>query len=160
GFDCNQSHWPTLDSLITALFSIGDYLSCLYMIWRAFELDPDYIRGHVFKQYIYTNHACFIETFKCVHSECTFRPDQPIPPEYEHAILDEAFSLRTKSCAEDQFLVRSWETSGDKDARAVRMGALRQNSWEELGSRLMDLYEQIHEEQLQPRVVSEESVLY
>uniref|UniRef100_A0A8D8PYN5 Calcineurin-binding protein cabin-1 n=2 Tax=Cacopsylla melanoneura TaxID=428564 RepID=A0A8D8PYN5_9HEMI len=149
GFQCNESHWPTLDNLITALFSIGDYLSCLYMIWRAFELDADYVKGHVFKQYISTNHACFIETFKCIHAECTFGPDQPIPVEYEHLILDTAFALRTNACAEDQFLVRSWEKPAESNKRtAVRLNELSENSWEELGTKLMQLYEQIDQEEI------------
>lgn len=78
----------------------------------------------------------------------TFGPDQPIPIEYEHLILDAAFDLRTKACSEDQFLSRPWEQTAKRRVDYVRFCKLKENSWEELGQRMLELYEQIDQEKI------------
>ncbi|XP_066499706.1 calcineurin-binding protein cabin-1 isoform X2 [Hoplias malabaricus] len=95
GLRCNPDHWPCLDSLITVLYTLSDYSSCLYFICKALEKDIGYTKGRVFKEKIFEEQPCLrrdsirmftkIDMMVC-HGE--------IDKEEAHSIVEEALELR------------------------------------------------------------------
>uniref|UniRef100_A0A669PZQ2 Calcineurin binding protein 1 n=1 Tax=Phasianus colchicus TaxID=9054 RepID=A0A669PZQ2_PHACC len=53
GLRCNPDHWPCLDNLITILYTLSDYPTCLYFICKALEKDCLYSKGLVLKEKIF-----------------------------------------------------------------------------------------------------------
>ncbi|KPJ15518.1 Calcineurin-binding protein cabin-1 [Papilio machaon] len=49
----NPSHWPCIDKIITLLLGLDYKDECIIAIYDALQLDPDYLRGLVYRKYIY-----------------------------------------------------------------------------------------------------------
>ncbi|KAF7239787.1 Calcineurin-binding protein cabin-1, partial [Varanus komodoensis] len=58
GLSCNPDHWPCLDNLITVLYTLSDYTTCLYFICKALERDCQYSKGLVIKEKIFEEQPC------------------------------------------------------------------------------------------------------
>uniref|UniRef100_A0A8B9CD34 Calcineurin binding protein 1 n=1 Tax=Anser brachyrhynchus TaxID=132585 RepID=A0A8B9CD34_9AVES len=58
GLRCNPDHWPCLDNLITILYTLSDYTTCLYFICKALEKDCLYSKGLVLKEKIFEEQPC------------------------------------------------------------------------------------------------------
>jgi calcineurin-binding protein cabin-1 len=63
GLRCSPRHWPCLDNLVTILYVLNDYVPCLLYIARAFELDPDFAKGLVFRDKIMAEQPSIIDDF-------------------------------------------------------------------------------------------------
>uniref|UniRef100_A0A8C3DGM8 Calcineurin binding protein 1 n=1 Tax=Corvus moneduloides TaxID=1196302 RepID=A0A8C3DGM8_CORMO len=74
GLRCNPDHWPCLDNLITILYTLSDYTTCLYFICKALEKDCLYSKGLVLKEKIFEEQPClrkdslrmFLKWWKCL----------------------------------------------------------------------------------------------
>uniref|UniRef100_A0A8C8ZFQ1 Calcineurin binding protein 1 n=1 Tax=Prolemur simus TaxID=1328070 RepID=A0A8C8ZFQ1_PROSS len=74
GLRCNPDHWPCLDNLITVLYTLSDYTTCLYFICKALEKDCRYSKGLVLKEKIFEEQPClrkdslrmFLRCWKCL----------------------------------------------------------------------------------------------
>uniref|UniRef100_A0A8C3W1J3 Calcineurin binding protein 1 n=1 Tax=Catagonus wagneri TaxID=51154 RepID=A0A8C3W1J3_9CETA len=74
GLRCNPDHWPCLDNLITVLYTLSDYTTCLYFICKALEKDCRYSKGLVLKEKIFEEQPClrkdslrmFLKCWKCL----------------------------------------------------------------------------------------------
>ncbi|XP_045220256.2 calcineurin-binding protein cabin-1 isoform X6 [Macaca fascicularis] len=74
GLQCNPDHWPCLDNLITVLYTLSDYTTCLYFICKALEKDCRYSKGLVLKEKIFEEQPClrkdslrmFLKCWKCL----------------------------------------------------------------------------------------------
>ncbi|XP_013173457.1 PREDICTED: calcineurin-binding protein cabin-1-like [Papilio xuthus] len=53
GVQRNPSHWPCIDKIITLLLGLDYKDECIIVIYDALQLDPDYLRGLVYRKYIY-----------------------------------------------------------------------------------------------------------
>ncbi|GBP11673.1 Calcineurin-binding protein cabin-1 [Eumeta japonica] len=53
GVERNPRHWPCLDKIVTLLFGLKQYEDCIDTIHDALQLDPGYLRGLVYRKYIY-----------------------------------------------------------------------------------------------------------
>lgn len=65
----NPNHWPSLDSIITATYAIGDYMSALLYISQGLKLDPNYSKGIILKEQIFKEHPAWVQDFKLFYPE-------------------------------------------------------------------------------------------
>ncbi|XP_017772871.1 PREDICTED: calcineurin-binding protein cabin-1-like [Nicrophorus vespilloides] len=95
GLDCNDSHWPCLDQLISVLFGIGDTIACLEYISKALNLDPYYVKGIVVRKRIYENNPATQEYYMKFNPSSLDEPvvNVDITEEEENAYLEEIEKL-------------------------------------------------------------------
>ncbi|CAG9793211.1 unnamed protein product [Diatraea saccharalis] len=53
GVDRNPKHWPCLDKIVTLLMGLDYKEECIATIHDTLQLDPDYLRGLVYRKHIY-----------------------------------------------------------------------------------------------------------
>ncbi|KAJ9590538.1 hypothetical protein L9F63_016440, partial [Diploptera punctata] len=97
GLRCSSQHWPCLDSLITVLYVLNDYIPCLLYISRAFELDPDFLKGQVLRDKIIEEQPSIIDDFNayCKGNELG-QPNGDYDREIGKEIIQEALDMREK----------------------------------------------------------------
>uniref|UniRef100_A0A670ZW54 Calcineurin-binding protein cabin-1 n=1 Tax=Pseudonaja textilis TaxID=8673 RepID=A0A670ZW54_PSETE len=122
GLACNPDHWPCLDNLITLLYTLSDYTTCLYFICKALERDNCYSKGLVIKEKIFEEQPCLrrdsLRMFLKGASET-------------QTILEEALELRRKRQA---LMARKTEP----DLKLAQPISLF--TWKSLGESLMATY--------------------
>uniref|UniRef100_A0A8C6YEF5 Calcineurin-binding protein cabin-1 n=1 Tax=Naja naja TaxID=35670 RepID=A0A8C6YEF5_NAJNA len=122
GLACNPDHWPCLDNLITVLYTLSDYTTCLYFICKALEKDNCYSKGLVIKEKIFEEQPCLrrdsLRMFLKGASET-------------QTILEEALELRRKRQA---LMARKTEP----DLKLAQPISLF--TWKSLGESLMATY--------------------
>lgn len=57
GADRNPKHWPCLDKIVTLLFGLDYKEECISVIYDTLQLDPGYMRGLVYRKYIFTTYS-------------------------------------------------------------------------------------------------------
>ncbi|XP_050312415.1 calcineurin-binding protein cabin-1-like isoform X8 [Anthonomus grandis grandis] len=112
GLECNESHWPCLDSLISVLYAIRDTISCNCYIGKALSLDPDYIKGHVLRKQIYQDNPAAEEYYCQLNPDHTSEPEAiEIEPEEAEKVLNEAETLCQRvSEVEASLITKPWGT--------------------------------------------------
>ncbi|XP_045145500.1 calcineurin-binding protein cabin-1 [Echinops telfairi] len=97
GLRCNPDHWPCLDNLVTILYTLSDYTTCLYFICKALERDCRYSKGLVLKEKILQEQPCLRKDSLRMFLRCDMSiHDASVSPAETQAILDEALGLRRK----------------------------------------------------------------
>nr|XP_020763084.1 calcineurin-binding protein cabin-1 [Odocoileus virginianus texanus] len=97
GLRCNPDHWPCLDNLITVLYTLGDYTTCLYFICKALEKDCCYSKGLVLKEKIFQEQPCLRQDSLRMFLKCDMSIHEvSVSPAESQAIVDEALGLRRK----------------------------------------------------------------
>ncbi|XP_061458942.1 calcineurin-binding protein cabin-1 isoform X2 [Rhineura floridana] len=135
GLACNPDHWPCLDNLITVLYTLSDYTTCLYFICKALERDCRYSKGLVIKEKIFEEQPClrkdslrmFLKGDLSIH-------DVSVSPSETRTILEEALELRRKRQA---LLARKSEP----DLKLVQPIPLF--TWKCLGESLLAMYQHL-----------------
>ncbi|XP_032085830.1 calcineurin-binding protein cabin-1 isoform X5 [Thamnophis elegans] len=132
GLACNPDHWPCLDNLITVLYTLSDYTTCLYFICKALEKDNSYSKGLVIKEKIFEEQPCLrkdsIRMFlKGDLPVC----DVPVSASETQTILEEALELRRKR----QALMARKNEPDLKLAQPISLF-----TWKSLGESLMATY--------------------
>lgn len=49
----NSSHWGCIENLITVSYVLNDYVDCLYYCACGLEKDPNFLKGVVFRDYLF-----------------------------------------------------------------------------------------------------------
>ncbi|KAL5007713.1 hypothetical protein ScPMuIL_016519 [Solemya velum] len=93
GLHCNSKHWPCLDNIITILYALNNYWSCLYYISKALEQDDHYMKGHAFRNQIFSEQPSLRQDTTELWSICnpdilTFRLDREEAAEYVNEALE------------------------------------------------------------------------
>ncbi|KAG8597179.1 hypothetical protein GDO81_002185 [Engystomops pustulosus] len=97
GLQCNPDHWPCLDNLVTVLYTIYDYSTCLYFICKALERDCRYSKGLVLKEKIFEEQPCLRKDSFRMFLKCDLSiHDVDVSEEEAKRILEEALELRRK----------------------------------------------------------------
>ncbi|XP_015981616.2 calcineurin-binding protein cabin-1 isoform X1 [Rousettus aegyptiacus] len=97
GLRCNPDHWPCLDNLITVLYTLSDYTTCLYFICKALEKDCRYSKGLVLKEKIFEEQPCLRKDSLRMFLKCDMSiHDVSVSAAETQAIIDEALGLRKK----------------------------------------------------------------
>uniref|UniRef100_A0A2K5JMP6 Calcineurin-binding protein cabin-1 n=1 Tax=Colobus angolensis palliatus TaxID=336983 RepID=A0A2K5JMP6_COLAP len=116
GLRCNPDHWPCLDNLITVLYTLSDYTTCLYFICKALEKDCRYSKGLVLKEKIFEEQPCLRKDSLRMFLKCDMSiHDVSVSAAETKAIVDEALGLRKKRQAlivrekEPDLKLRLWE---------------------------------------------------
>ncbi|KAK2703789.1 hypothetical protein QYM36_017848 [Artemia franciscana] len=91
GFTATPSFWPCLDQLITLLFAIFDYVSCLYYIKAAFKMDPTFLKGHAIRDAIVKDQPTIKEDLPSMSG---LWDTYPCDEGLVHSFMEEALSLR------------------------------------------------------------------
>ncbi|XP_023247390.1 calcineurin-binding protein cabin-1 [Copidosoma floridanum] len=135
GLKCNTNHWPCLDKIITILFAIPDYISCLFYIFLALKKDPSYYKGLIFYQKIMSDSSfygrCYIH-YNNIKS-------------LELSVCDQFnFHLRDTLMDEVDNIHKQWlkkfNKSGNFKIDPIRVKSMKEYSWVELGKTLLDTY--------------------
>ncbi|XP_064337098.1 calcineurin-binding protein cabin-1 isoform X1 [Camelus dromedarius] len=97
GLRCNPDHWPCLDNLITVLYTLSDYTTCLYFICKALEKDCRYSKGLVLKEKIFEEQPCLRKDSLRMFLKCDMSiHDVSVSAAETQAIVDEALGLRRR----------------------------------------------------------------
>ncbi|KAJ6659060.1 hypothetical protein lerEdw1_019363 [Lerista edwardsae] len=97
GLVCNPDHWPCLDNLITVLYTLSDYTTCLYFICKALERDCQYSKGLVLKEKIFQEQPCLRkDSLRMFLKGDTPLQEVTVSAAEASAILEEALQLRRK----------------------------------------------------------------
>ncbi|XP_058512472.1 calcineurin-binding protein cabin-1 isoform X1 [Ochotona princeps] len=132
GLRCNPDHWPCLDNLITVLYTLGDYTTCLYFICKALEKDCRYSKGLVLKEKIFEEQPCLRKDSLRMFLQCDMSIHEvSVSPAEAQAIVDEALGLRKKRQA---LIVREKEP----DLKLVQ--PIPFLTWKCLGESLLAMY--------------------
>nr|XP_003478007.2 calcineurin-binding protein cabin-1 [Cavia porcellus] len=132
GLQCNPDHWPCLDNLITVLYTLSDYTTCLYFICKALEKDCRYSKGLVLKEKIFEEQPCLRKDSLRMFLKCDLSiHDVSVSAAESKAIVDEALGLRKKRQA---LLVREKEP----DLKLVQ--PIPFFTWKCLGESLLAMY--------------------
>ncbi|XP_074015895.1 calcineurin-binding protein cabin-1 [Numenius arquata] len=132
GLRCNPDHWPCLDNLITILYTLSDYTTCLYFICKALEKDCLYSKGLVLKEKIFEEQPCLQKDSLRMFLKCDMSIHNVNVSAAERGrIIDEALELRKKRQA---LLVRDREP----DLRLVQ--PIPFFTWKCLGEALLAMY--------------------
>ncbi|XP_063081929.1 calcineurin-binding protein cabin-1 isoform X3 [Cavia porcellus] len=132
GLQCNPDHWPCLDNLITVLYTLSDYTTCLYFICKALEKDCRYSKGLVLKEKIFEEQPCLRKDSLRMFLKCDLSiHDVSVSAAESKAIVDEALELRKKRQA---LLVREKEP----DLKLVQ--PIPFFTWKCLGESLLAMY--------------------
>ncbi|XP_031204422.1 calcineurin-binding protein cabin-1 isoform X3 [Mastomys coucha] len=132
GLRCNPDHWPCLDNLITVLYSLGDYTTCLYFICKALEKDCRYSKGLVLKEKIFEEQPCLRKDSLRMFLKCDMSiHDVSVSAAETQAIVDEALGLRKRRQA---LIVREKEP----DLKLVQ--PIPFFTWKCLGESLLAMY--------------------
>uniref|UniRef100_A0A8B9IY50 Calcineurin-binding protein cabin-1 n=1 Tax=Amazona collaria TaxID=241587 RepID=A0A8B9IY50_9PSIT len=132
GLRCNPDHWPCLDNLITILYTLSDYTTCLYFICKALEKDCLYSKGLVLKEKIFEEQPCLRKDSLRMFLKCDMSiHNVNLSAAETGRIIDEALELRKKRQA---LLVRDREP----DLRLVQ--PIPYFTWKCLGEALLAMY--------------------
>lgn len=69
GLECNPKHWPCLDQVIMLLYAMREDVSALYFISKAFQLEPDYIRGLAIRHQLYKYNKAIKEYYYILYKD-------------------------------------------------------------------------------------------
>uniref|UniRef100_A0A670ZWS4 Calcineurin-binding protein cabin-1 n=1 Tax=Pseudonaja textilis TaxID=8673 RepID=A0A670ZWS4_PSETE len=132
GLACNPDHWPCLDNLITLLYTLSDYTTCLYFICKALERDNCYSKGLVIKEKIFEEQPCLRrDSLRMFLKGDLPVCDVPVSASETQTILEEALELRRKRQA---LMARKTEP----DLKLAQPISLF--TWKSLGESLMATY--------------------
>ncbi|KAM4808088.1 calcineurin-binding protein cabin-1 [Rhinophrynus dorsalis] len=132
GLQCNPDHWPCLDNLITVLYTLSDYTTCLYFICKALEKDFRYSKGLVLKEKIFKEQPCLRKDSLRMFLKCDVSiHDVDVSEEEASRIVEEALDLRKKRQALN---VRKQEP----DLKLVQ--PIPYLTWKCLGESLLTMY--------------------
>ncbi|NXF87047.1 CABIN protein, partial [Eubucco bourcierii] len=132
GLRCNPDHWPCLDNLITILYTLSDYTTCLYFICKALEKDCLYSKGLVLKEKIFEEQPCLRKDSLRMFLKCDMSiHNVNVSAAEAGRILEEALELRRRRQA---LLVRDREP----DLRLVQ--PIPFLTWKCLGEALLAMY--------------------
>ncbi|XP_041575356.2 calcineurin-binding protein cabin-1 isoform X4 [Taeniopygia guttata] len=135
GLRCNPDHWPCLDNLITILYTLSDYTTCLYFICKALEKDCLYSKGLVLKEKIFEEQPCLQKDSLRMFLKCDMSiHNVNVSAAETGKIINEALELRKKRQA---LLVRDREP----DLRLVQ--PIPFFTWKCLGEALLAMYQHL-----------------
>nr|XP_016852557.1 PREDICTED: calcineurin-binding protein cabin-1 isoform X2 [Anolis carolinensis] len=96
GLQCNADHWPSLDALLTVLYALGDYPTCLYFTCKALEKDCKYSKGLVLKEKIFQEQPSLRKDSLHMFLKGDLQEAPKVEEAEAAAILEEALDLRRK----------------------------------------------------------------
>ncbi|CAH2295452.1 calcineurin-binding cabin-1 isoform X2 [Pelobates cultripes] len=97
GLNCNPDHWPCLDNLVTVLYTLYDYATCLYYICKALEKDCRYSKGLVLKEKIFEEQPCLRKDSLRMFLKCDMSIHEvDVNDDESSSIVNEALDLRKK----------------------------------------------------------------
>ncbi|KAE8634593.1 hypothetical protein XENTR_v10002360 [Xenopus tropicalis] len=132
GLQCNPGHWPCLDNLITVLYTLSDYTTCLYFICKALEKDCRYRKGLVLKEKIFEEQPCLRRDSFRMFLKCNMSIHEVDVSDGEaRKIVEEAMELRRQRQA---LSVRKQEP----DLKLVQ--PIPYFTWKCLGESLLNMY--------------------
>ncbi|XP_069071255.1 calcineurin-binding protein cabin-1 isoform X3 [Pleurodeles waltl] len=132
GLRCNSDHWPCLDHLITVLYTLSDYTTCLYFICKALEKDSHYSKGLVLKERIFEEQPCLRKDSFRMFLKCDMSIHEvDVGAEEARAIVEEALELRRK---------RRVLTTREEEPELKLAQPIPFFTWKCLGESLMAMY--------------------
>ncbi|XP_062941972.1 calcineurin-binding protein cabin-1 isoform X2 [Cynocephalus volans] len=132
GLRCNPDHWPCLDNLITVLYTLSDYTTCLYFICKALEKDCRYSKGLVLKEKIFEEQPCLRKDSLRMFLRCDMSIHEvSVDAAEAQAIVDEALGLRKK---------RQALTVREKEPDLKLVQPIPFFTWKCLGESLLAMY--------------------
>ncbi|XP_025836533.1 calcineurin-binding protein cabin-1-like [Agrilus planipennis] len=144
GLECNESHWPCLDKLISVLYAIQDTVTCLLYIGKALVLDKDYIKGHVVRKLIFESNPAAKEYYQA------YNPDYILEPDFDGVVTEEDEKMIIKNLEPLCKRLNEVEKSfGPKPLPCIALPtALQDFTWVSLGKTILNLHNYITENKL------------
>ncbi|XP_063980045.1 calcineurin-binding protein cabin-1-like isoform X2 [Diachasmimorpha longicaudata] len=145
GLKCNPNHWPCLDSIITAMFAVPDYMNCLLYISMALERDPSYVKGLAFREKIFKDIPYFQESYKFFNPDWALDP--PLDTFYDRSLGDKLLE-EAKDIADRWIEIcrPDFEFKPIPDVSLKR--PLEKHTWLELGESLIEIHNYITDNNL------------
>ncbi|XP_023953974.2 calcineurin-binding protein cabin-1-like [Bicyclus anynana] len=142
GVERNPRHWPCLDKLITVLLGLNYKEQCLAAIHDALQLDPDYLRGLVYRKHIYEVYKHMKEYMENINPIYKWNEsdDESIDEEKAKELLKEA-EIINETYIEQQRA----ETSKYCVPNLKLKKPILQMSWQSVGESLVHMHNYITE---------------
>lgn len=132
GLGCSPKHWPCLSNLMTVLYVLNDYTTCLHYIGRSLRLDPGYTKALVLKEAIFKEHPSLKSSQDIFFKGCDSSIFTQRVSEAESAvILSEARTLKEKR--------RELYAPQKLPVLPLRK-KITEFTWRALGQAMLDLY--------------------
>ncbi|KAG1699633.1 Calcineurin-binding protein cabin-1 [Nymphon striatum] len=97
GLRCNENHWPCLDNLITILYVLNDYASCLNNIAKGLKRENGFLKGLAFRDAIFKEHAGLKLDIHQFFSDCDILDlKEEYDSEIGQKLIDDALEMRQK----------------------------------------------------------------
>ncbi|KAK9871634.1 hypothetical protein WA026_013014 [Henosepilachna vigintioctopunctata] len=144
GLDCNGSHWPCLDEIISLLFAVRDSIGCLYYIGKALILDSEYVKGLVFRKHIYKNNPASKDYYQKSNPDYIWEPSLDV----ELNEQDELKYLGEVQCIIDKIneTEKQFESKGLSTIPLPK--ALEDYSWMAVSKSVISLYQYVRTNEL------------
>lgn len=96
GTEQNPKHWPCLDKIVTLLLALDYKEECITTIYETLQLDPGYLRGIVYRKYIYTTYPHLREFMEYINPFYKWNEtdDDMIDEENTMRLLKEAQNIK------------------------------------------------------------------
>ncbi|KAG1683077.1 Calcineurin-binding protein cabin-1 [Nymphon striatum] len=132
GLRCNENHWPCLDNLITILYVLNDYASCLNNIAKGLKRENGFLKGLAFRDAIFKEHAGLKLDIHQFFSDCDILDlKEEYDSEIGQKLIDDALEMRQKK--------RDRSKPSPRPVLTLQQ-PLKSHTWKNLGERLCELY--------------------
>ncbi|KAF4526739.1 hypothetical protein B566_EDAN015309 [Ephemera danica] len=131
GLRCSPSHWPCLDHLVTILFALDDYMTCLLYVSRGLRRDSQFTKGLVLRDEMLRETPFLKDIYKDMHIRDPLPMDGTPDTDVAKEILQEAVEIRK----------RWFEAGKAKPLEALGLSTTLEFTWQALGEELLNLYQ-------------------
>lgn len=143
GVERNPRHWPCLDKIIVLLLGLNYKEQCIAAIHEALQLDPDYLRGIVYRRHIYNLHRHMRQYMVEINPIYKWNED-------ENETIDEERAQKLLKEAEDVYESFIEQQKADTFTHMVPNLKLKKPiskfSWASVGDSLVHMHEYMTEQ--------------
>lgn len=142
GTEQNPKHWPCLDNIVTLLFALDYKEECITTIYETLQLDPGYLRGIVYRKYIYSTYSHLREFMEYINPFYKWN-------ENDDELIDEGVAERLLK--EAQNMKETFLTQQKDEKFGCILPVLKLNkpitnlTWEAVGESLMHMHQYIED---------------
>ncbi|XP_065224975.1 calcineurin-binding protein cabin-1-like isoform X2 [Planococcus citri] len=138
----NPKHWPSINSIITATYALGDMAACLLYIHQGLSLDSKYMKGLIFKKRIFSLHPHLKEDFYSLFPN--FK-NQSTNVEWDEITEQKFFQEIEDLKSRDPIFKKKLCTVKDSEKHSNSLlKPLKTYSWLCLGKSLLKLYDHLY----------------
>ena len=152
-FKRNPSHWNSIEYLITLSYVLADYVDCLYYCAHGLGKDPNFIKGLVFRDFVFEILPCLKESLpKHIPNSDKLTGGLPYEISWKEKYLKEVRKFFQLQKEKSQQLKCRSQSFSSQELLNVNVDNIK--SWTELCRVVKDLHPKLHSEEVCDRFFS------